>query len=107
MNLIRIAVVLALVLIVHPVLAGDDLCDVQELKREMPPEVASLLSRIVECNHWGGEEPYDKERAREIGRAIERLRCSQLDRDETGIRDKYKNRKNMLLRIDNTKEFCL
>jgi hypothetical protein len=28
-----------------------------------PKRITAFIERVVECNHWDGEEPYDKERA--------------------------------------------
>jgi hypothetical protein len=39
----------------------------------------SYVERKEGCNHFGGEEPYDKARAEEIKKAVEKLKCSSLD----------------------------
>lgn len=54
---------------------------VARLKAGMPRPVAALIDRLVECNHWSGEEPYDQGRRKEIDAAIASLRCQSLDRD--------------------------
>lgn len=60
-----------------------------ELKRGQPKQVADLIDRIVECNHWGGEEPYDAERAKEIHEAASELRCQYLESDEKRLLKRY------------------
>ena len=71
--------------------------------QQMPPDVSSYLTRLEECVYWGGEEPYNKERAREIQSAVERLKCDRLDEDEQSLRSKYKGDKAVLDRIDTAK----
>lgn len=61
-----------------------------------PKDVESLIDRITGCNHWAGEEAYDKERAKQINQAVKNLRCHQLDSDEKTLRRKYKNKANIL-----------
>src|SRR5262245_44804516 len=58
--------------------ADADLSAVEDLKADQPIPVAALIDRIVDCNHWRGEEPYDAERAKEIEAAISSLRCKDL-----------------------------
>jgi len=48
-----------------------------------------LIDRIISCNHWSGESPYDADRAKEINAALSELRCSRLKNDEAAILSKY------------------
>lgn len=41
-----------------------------ELTRGLPRPVAAFIERIVYCEHWAGEEPYDAERRAEISAAL-------------------------------------
>lgn len=50
-----------------------------------PKTVRAFIARRTDCNHWGGEEPYDAARRREINRAVRDLRCTRLDRDEAKL----------------------
>jgi hypothetical protein len=59
--------------------------EVTKLQKGMPPAVADLISRIVDCNHWQGEESYDPERALQIERAISESRCTSLSADESAV----------------------
>jgi hypothetical protein len=77
------------------VLAHAQPQDVKRLQEDVPPPVAKLMARIVECNHWAGEEPYDKQRAEEIRKAVQRLRCSRLDSDEKKLLGQYPGDKNV------------
>ena len=67
--------------------AADD--PIQVVKKGQPKDVVVFIDRYVECNHWGGEEPYDAERRREILAAVKKLRCLQLDADEKALLKKY------------------
>jgi hypothetical protein len=55
----------------------------------LPRDVRVHLDRRMGCNHWLGEEPYDKERARQINAAVRELRCASLDREEPLLRKRY------------------
>ena len=57
--------------------------------KSLPKEVTALTERIVGCNHWLGETPYDAERSKEIKKAIKELRCSSLVKDEARILKRY------------------
>ena len=66
-----------------PLLAfGQEPSEVTKLQAGMPSPIAVLISRIVDCNHWQGEEPYDSERAAQIQKAIVELSCTSLGTDE-------------------------
>ena len=56
---------------------------------DLPRDVRAFIARRQECDHWTGEEPYDKARAREIDSAIRDLRCARIDRDERRLMDRY------------------
>jgi hypothetical protein len=62
---------------------------VKELQKGMPGPVARLISRIVECNHWSGEEGYDAARRVEIKKALSELRCEDLEKDENVILNQH------------------
>ena len=60
----------------------------RELK-SVPFGVRDLLERRAGCNHWGGEEGYDADRAKQIAEAARKLRCNQIEADERRIKRKY------------------
>jgi hypothetical protein len=68
--------------------------------RGQPRAVAAFAVRRVECNHWAGEEPYDKERAAEIAKAVRRLRCEALEHEEGVLRHRYAKKPNVLKTLD-------
>ena len=83
----------AVMAMVGPVWAGPALADYQStmdaLTRGLPADASALIYRIVDCNHWGGEEPYDAARKAEIEAAMNKLDCNNLSRDEAILRRRY------------------
>jgi len=66
----------------------------------LPANVIDYVERRGGCNHWGGEEPYSKERRKEIDEGARRLRCDRIDADERKLRRKYADRPDVLRVID-------
>ena len=83
--------------------AAQDPPEVEALKKGQPRDVASYISRVFGCNHWAGEEPYDQKRAQDIKQALINLRCAQLSKDETRLKQKYRNRPKVLQAIQGAK----
>lgn len=54
-----------------------------------PPPVRALLVRQAGCNHFAGEEAYDKERAAYIDAQVRKLRCRTLEADARVLRKRY------------------
>ena len=77
----------------------DDTQDMRALMQDMPSDVAALIQRRVECNHWSGEDPYDAERAAFIARAVRRARCDRVDADEAVLARRYAERADVLARL--------
>ncbi len=73
------------------------------LKKGQPKAVASLISRMAECRHWSGEEPYDAARAKEMADAMARLRCDKLDRDEARLRKQFVHAPHVPKALDDTR----
>ena len=68
---------------------GDYQRTMDALTRGLPPDASALVYRIADCNHWGGEEPYDDARKAEIEKAMNQLDCNGLSRDEASLRRRY------------------
>lgn len=68
----------------------------------LPAEVAALLKRTDDCNRWGGEEPYDKERAKQIAEAMKKSKCDLVEKDTKNFLVKYKDKPQI---IDKIKKF--
>ena len=84
-----------------------NLPQVKEIANGQPEDVAALIERIVECNHWGGEEPYDNERAEQIRNAVEKARCDSLDSDERGLQQTYKGNSKVFEATGKAKELVM
>ena len=67
-----------------------------------PKDVESFISRRASCDHFLGEEPYDRERAAELDRVITELRCAALARDEEKLRRAYRENRGVLQLLDET-----
>ncbi len=79
--------------------------DVAAINKGMPKPVQQFNERQIECNHWTGEEPYDKARLKEINAATTKLKCNDLDKDEMILLKKYKSRADIVQSINKAKEF--
>jgi hypothetical protein len=66
----------------------------------LPADVVRFVERYGGCNHWGAEEPYSKERRKEIEAGARRLRCNRLDADGKKLRKKYAGKPNVVRIID-------
>ena len=91
-------------LFISSVYAGYDE-QVVLINKGMPKQVKLFNKRQIDCKHWAGEEPYNKERAKEINAAVTKQRCDDLDKDEKILRIKYKARPNVIDSINKAKEF--
>jgi hypothetical protein len=69
-----------------------------------PQEVATFIERRAGCNHFSGEESYDRQRAEEIGRALRKLRCTDIESDERALRQIYHSRPIILQLLDDTRD---
>jgi hypothetical protein len=77
---------------------------VDALTQGQPKDVVALIARIVDCNHWSGEEGYDADRRKEIRAALRDLKCERLARDEAAMRKRHPNERNVLKALDKAKD---
>lgn len=83
--------------------AGDTLADDVATRLESAPhDVTAFIERRAGCNHFLGEEAYDPERTVELDRAIRKLRCNRLSRDEQRLRHAYRANSIVLQLLDDT-----
>ena len=80
--------------------AADHQQTMDALTRGLPQDAVALVYRIVDCNHWGGEEPYDDARRAEIEKAMEALDCNGLARDEASLRQRHAPNRAVLDALD-------
>ena len=77
----------------QPAEAPPPACDTKPYGLEScPSDINAFLLRVESCNHWGGEEPYDDERRKEIEKAIAEEKCEDLACDYQAIMRKYGSR---------------
>ena len=100
----RLRTVLLIALASASLLAQDPR-DIEALKKGQPKDVASFISRAFGCRHFSGEEPYSRERGREIKSAMKKLKCDRLAQDEQRLRRKYRSNPAVLKALDATKAF--
>ncbi|MBC7755313.1 MAG: hypothetical protein H7Z20_01475 [Bdellovibrio sp.] len=79
--------------------------EVAIINQGMPKSVKLFNRRQIECNHWGGEEPYDKARGLEIAAAAKKLKCDALESDEKKLLKKYKSKPSVIDSINKAKAF--
>lgn len=84
-----------------------NLPQVKKITNGMPKDVVALIERIAQCNHWSGEEPYDKERAEQIRKGVKKAGCGSLDSQEQSIEQKYKGNKKVLEAIKEAMELMM
>lgn len=70
--------------------------DLAAVAKHLPSDVRIFIARKDECHHWAGEDSYDAARGQQIERAIARLKCETLDRDEARL--KRRHAKNVAVR---------
>lgn len=61
----------------------------KNITKNMPKEVEFMIYRIIQCNHWGGEDGYDEERRNDINKAYEENKCSTVEKDQSDFLNKY------------------
>jgi hypothetical protein len=66
----------------------------------MPLDVRRFIERRQSCDHWAGEEPYDRDRARQIDSALRRDRCDTIDRTEVRLRRRHARRRDIIRAIE-------
>ncbi len=78
------------------------------VRRELqaaPHAVRAFLVRRTGCNHWGGEEGYDAERAAQIAEAAHKLRCNRIEADEKRITRQYAKSRRVRWLLATTREW--
>jgi hypothetical protein len=82
---------------------ADDYEDLDKLVATLPKDAATVVKRRLACDHWAGEEPYDKARAREIAGAIRQNKCGSLERDEAATLKRYANDPKVVKAVNDAK----
>ncbi len=66
----------------------------------LPKDVVALLRRMESCQHYGGEEPYDQARRKQIEVAVQKLRCDRLDADKEKALKKHAKKPVIIEKIN-------
>jgi len=88
-----------------PASAGQFEDDLGKLTAGLPHDAVAVVTRRVMCNHWTGEEPYDKARAREIARAVKQNKCDSLEGDEAAVRKRYPKDPKVIKALNDAQDF--
>jgi hypothetical protein len=99
---VLLGVVLALL---KPASADQFEDDLGKLTAGLPQDAVAVVTRRVMCNHWTGEEPYDKARAREIARAVKQNKCNFLEGDEAAVRQRYPKDPEVIKALNDAQDF--
>ena len=91
-------------LLVFPLAFAVDSVEVKALKKDMPQDVALMIDRIVECNHWNGEETTNKERLAQIKIARDKLSCDALANHQGALRKRYQNNYEVKARLQSAEQ---
>jgi hypothetical protein len=97
-----VAMLISALALLTPAFA-DDYEDLDKLAATLPKDAGAVVKRRLECDHWAGEEPYDKARAREIAGAIRRNKCGSLERDEAATLKRYANDPKVVKAVNDAK----
>jgi hypothetical protein len=97
-----VAIRIAALALLTPAFA-DDYQDLDKLVATLPKDAGAVVKRRLERDHWAGEQPYDKARAREIAGAIRRNKCSSLERDEAATLKRYANDPKVVKAVNDAK----
>ena len=69
-----------------PMLADSEWEVLRDRVENAPPAVAMFIERRAGCNHFRGEEAYDRARRAEIKATMRGLKCDRLAKDERSLR---------------------
>lgn len=65
----------------------------------LPEDVVSFIGRLDGCAHWGGEEPTNEKREKEITEAMTKLKCDNIDDDRAKLNKKYKKQPKVIKKL--------
>lgn len=65
-----------------------------------PEEIKSVVMRLENCHHWGGEEPTDEKRQKEITANMNKLGCEKLPVQIEALKKKYATDATNLLYLE-------
>ncbi len=97
-------ITLMLMVLACPLVFAAESLEIKALKKDMPQDVALMIDRIIECNHWNGEESTNKERIKQIESVRSKLGCDALPDDQVTLRKRYQNNYEVKSRLNNAEQ---
>ena len=92
-------ITLVTLVLMSPLVFAAESLEIKALKKNMPQDVVLMIDRILECNHWNGEESTNKERIEKIKAAREKMGCDALPADQAALRKRYQNNYEVKARL--------
>ncbi len=81
--------------------------EIETISKGLTPDVAQIVERIVYCNHWLGEDPYNKDRKKDIDSALKEYKCATVEKDRTSILKKYSKDSKVKAAVENADNLFL
>lgn len=75
------------------------------LTEHQPRAVAAVIHRLVECNRWAGDEPYDLRAYRKARPAVRALRCDTVRQNERALRRRYAKNPDVLSALTEARSY--
>ncbi|RYY77107.1 MAG: hypothetical protein EOO52_06380 [Gammaproteobacteria bacterium] len=94
----------AMMVLTCPLVFAAESVEVKALKKDMPQDVVLMIDRIIECNHWNGEESTNKERIKQIESVRTKLGCDALPDDQAALRKRHQNNYEVKSRLNNAEQ---
>lgn len=70
----------------------------------LPGDVTAYVTRLRDCNHWGGEDATDAARGRAIAAAVKRLRCDDAGAYGQSLRRHHRGDPAVLKALDRARD---
>lgn len=97
-------IVVVIMVLVCPLVFAAESPEIKALKKDMPQDVVIMIDRIIECNHWNGEESTNKQRIEQIKSVRDKLGCDALPDDQIALRKRYQNNYEVKSRLNNAEQ---
>jgi hypothetical protein len=97
-------ITLVLMVLASPLVFAAESVEVKALKKDMPQDVVLIIDRIIECNHWNGEESTNKQRIDQIKTVRDKLGCDALADDQVVLRKRYQNNYEVKSRLNDAEQ---
>ena len=68
-------------------------------ENKLPQDISAFSNKVEMCLHFSGEEPYDRQRAKELERNVKKY-CRRLKQQNQQLRQKYAKNPHMIRSLD-------